>query len=149
MIEFNNFSTRGQVVARRDAGVAFQPAGTQYEIHLGTARPYDGPIGKPVRAIVRGTARKIWTVPSGGNFVTPIVGEPRIVQGRIRALDERCAVVQAGVIFIVDLPADAAAIDLASGAVALNAMVNCVILPGASLELVRSEVAHSETRSTL
>ena len=49
---------------------------------------------RPVEALVRVRARKVWTVPSGGLFVAPIFGPPRIVQGRVRALDEHEIVIR-------------------------------------------------------
>ncbi len=43
-------------------------------MHLKTANgKYDGPTNTPVEAVVRVAARKVWTVPSGGNFVAPIM----------------------------------------------------------------------------
>jgi len=87
-----------------------------------------------VEVLIRVMARKVYTVPSGGNFVQPIVGPPRIIQGRVRHLDDRQLVVQASANFIVDLPAADSAIDLDNGLITLNTMVNVVALPGATLE---------------
>ena len=57
-----------------------------------------------VHALIRGSGRKVWTVPSGGNFITPIMGPPKIVQGRVKYADEKQLVIQAGANVIIDLP---------------------------------------------
>jgi hypothetical protein len=118
--------------------VLFKPKGTTYELHLVHVRgPYGGPINSPVEAVVRLKARKVYTVPSGGNFVTPIFGPPRIVQGRVKLAQERTLVVQAGtnVNVVVELPSADAAIDLNNGPIVVGAMVNVAALSGATFEL--------------
>ena len=102
---------RGQVKESRDHLVIFSPHGTNYELHL-VAPSYSGPIASVTEGLVRVTARKVWTVPSGGNFIAPIFGTPRTIQGRVRALDERTLVVQAGTPVVVDLPDDPTAFEL-------------------------------------
>ncbi|HEV8292608.1 MAG TPA: hypothetical protein VGP94_11825, partial [Tepidisphaeraceae bacterium] len=77
------------------------------------------------------SARKIYTVPSGGNFIQPIFGPPRIIQGRVKYLDEKEMVVQAGAPIIVQLPVEEDAYDLASGDLMVASLVNVVALPGA------------------
>lgn len=126
----------GKVTAVREGLVVFSPAGTNYEMHLVCPR-YAGPINVPTRGIVRVRARKVYTVPSGGLFVTPIFGTPRIIQGRIRALDERTMVVHAGASILVEFPQDDAAFDLAHGSLAVGKLANVVALPGAAFEPIR------------
>src|SRR4029077_10731794 len=123
---------RGKVIDVRENVVVFCPHGTSYELHLRTEGPYDGPRDAPVLALIRATARKVYTVPSGGNFIAPIFGPPRILQGRVRFLDDRFLVVQAGAKVIVELPGADSAIDLGEGAVTQNKMVNVVAFPGAT-----------------
>ena len=94
-----------------------------------------GPIDRPVEAVIRAQARKVWTVPSGGNFVQPIFGPPRIVQGRVKWLDETTLVVQAGTHFVIDVPASDRAFGLANGAIEAGSLVNVTVLPGATFEL--------------
>ncbi|MGH7213347.1 MAG: hypothetical protein ACREIT_00995 [Tepidisphaeraceae bacterium] len=138
MAQLSDFATRGKVTAVKDELVVFQPSDTNYELHLVTAGSgYGGPLNVPVFAYVRGTARKIWTVPSGGNFITPIVGPTRIVQGRVRHVGPNSIVVRAGADVIVELPSDDSAIDLAQGAVGVGSMVNVTLHPGATFELAR------------
>jgi hypothetical protein len=102
-------------------------------LHL-IAPNYAGPVGSLTHGIIRAVARKVWTVPSGGNFIAPIFGSPRTIQGRVRALNETSILMQAGAPIVVDLPADANGIDLANGPIRVGAMVNVTALPGARFE---------------
>ena len=124
------------MTATKDGIVLFAPHGTNYELHL-AAPNYRGPVGSLTQGVIRATARKVWTVPSGGNFISPIFGPPRTIQGRVRALDERTIVVQASLPIAVDLPESDAAIDLVNGPISVGVMVNVVALPGARFEPVR------------
>jgi hypothetical protein len=94
-----------------------------------------------VEGQVRVSARKVYTVPSGGNFISPIFGPPRIVQGRVRYLDEKEMVVQAGTSVIVELPADEHAYDLVNGDLTVGSLVNVVVLPGARFEFAEMRAA--------
>ena len=156
----NDFASPGKVIAVNDEGraVVFAPRGTSYELHLKCVAPYAGPVNLPVQAIIKLTARKVYTVPSGGNFVTPIMGPPKIVQGRVRSASDKQLIICAGANFVVDLPAADTAIDLGNGAIAINTMANVVALPGATFELAvagqsvdtkaeDSELVQSSTRS--
>jgi hypothetical protein len=131
-----DFPALGKLKEARGDSVIFLPAGTTYELQLEAAgQPITGPIGELIEALIRVRARKVMTVPSGGNFVVPIFGPPRIVQGRVRYVDERCMVVHCGVNVIVELPMDDSALDLAVGPVSLNRMINATVFPGAAFEL--------------
>ncbi len=139
-----DYPASGKVISVRDGLVIFNPANTNYEIQLIAARgSYAGPTNAPVRAILRVDARKIWTVPSGGNFVAPIFGPPKTIQGRVRFVGDTQLIVSpaASAPFVVNLPADDSAFDLANGAIAVNTMVNVVALPGATFELIAEQVA--------
>jgi hypothetical protein len=136
MVSAIDYSARGRVKEINGDTLVFLPAGTTYELHLKLAGgAYTGPLDRPVDALIRCQARKIWTVPSGGNFVQPIFGQPRIIQGRVEWLDEKTLVVRAGATFIVEVPTSSAAIDLANGAIEAGAMVNVTVLPGAAIEV--------------
>ncbi len=134
----SDFTTAGKVLAAKDGVVTFAPHQTSYEMQLkltGSAPE----INVPVWALIRATARKVWTVPSGGNFLVPIMGPPKIVQGRVRFADERSLVLQAGANVIVELPRAESAVDLPNGAIAIGAMVNATLMPGASVEFVEKK----------
>lgn len=141
MARITDFPTRGRVTAKRDDNtIVFRPNGTNYELHLQPIAPYDGPIDEPVDALLRISARKVYSVSSGGNFVSPIFGPPKIVQGRVKLIDGVYVVVHAGANFIVELPAGDSAIDLNSGAIVIGSMLNVVALRGATIELITSSV---------
>jgi len=137
----SDFPARGKVLEATTDRVVFAPAGTSYTLHLKPDGPYDGPLDTPVSAVVRVQARKLYRVPSGGSFIQPITGEPRIVQGRVVWLSERQLLLRAGTHVLVDLPPDDSAIELGDGEIAVGSMVNVVALPGATFSrLVASKV---------
>ena len=76
-------------------------------------------------------------MPSGGNFITPIVGTPRIIQGRVRALDRGHLVVHSGAPIWVELPDSDRVFEMANGSIRVGAMVNVTLLPGALFEPAR------------
>ena len=129
-----DLTAAGKVTSSSDGVVVFVPANTSYELRL-AAPGYAGPVGKPVKGVIRARARKVWTVPSGGNFISPIFGPPRTIQGRVRALESNVLVVQAGPLVHVDLPADDIVYDLADGPIAVGRLVNVTALPGATFHL--------------
>ena len=127
-----DYAARGKVTDKRGAtGIVFKPTGTSYELFLeGTG--YDGPMNIPVELVVTVQGRKLWTVPSGGNFIEPIFGKPRTIQGRVKAIEGQVLIVQAGIPLHVQLPASDSAVDLNNGAVTVGHMVNVMVMPGAS-----------------
>ncbi len=124
---------KGKVIRARDGGVVFNPANSSYELYL-TSEPYQGPLNVSVQVVIRVKVRKIYSVPSGGNFIAPILGTPRTIQGMVRALDENSMIVQAGTPVLVEFPGDDSAFDLASGPITVGCMVNVVANPGAGAE---------------
>ncbi len=133
--------TKGRTLSVKGGVVIFQPRGTTYELHL--AEPeggWPGVVGKPTSGVLRVKARKVYSVPSGGSFVVPIMGTPRIVQGRVTDVLEggvnRRIVLQAGATVVVDLPADDHAIDLGEGEIGQGSLVNVVCEPDAWIESV-------------
>jgi len=139
-----DFIARGKVTAVRDDNniLVFQPAGTNYELHLASrgGDRYAGPLGALVEGRIRVAARKVLTVPSGGNFVEPIFGQPRTLQGRVRHIEDGRLVVQAGAPIIVDLPTADSALDLTNGPVGVGSLVNIMALPGATFDLIGAAV---------
>lgn len=129
-----DFRAEGRILATEPDAVIFNPRGTTYELRLLMPTPPAALAGQRVQCLIRATARKIYTVPSGGNFIVPIAGPPRIVQGRIKYLDQTTAVVHAGGPITIDLPTEDSAYDLVVGPLQFGTMVNVVLLPGASIE---------------
>jgi len=136
MPSLTDLPARGRVSEKRDRAVVFKPTGTTYELLLETSAPYDGPMNVPVEAILRATARKVYTVPAGGNFVAPIFGPPRTIQGRVKRMEGNQMVVHAGTSFVIELPNRDSAIDLNNGSVTVGSLVNVSAQPGATLELL-------------
>ena len=126
----------GKVKAVREGKVIFVPVNTNYELEL-VCPSYNGPVNKPVKGTIRVKARKLWTVPSGGNFITPLFGPPKIIQGRVRALDRTWLVVQAGTPITVELPDNDNVYDLANGAISPGVMVNVTSFAGGTFELAK------------
>ena len=129
---------RGKVTSVRDDGrvVVFAPANSNYEIHLVAANgKYDGPVGKPIEGVIRVKARKVWTVASGGNFISPLFGEPRTIQGRVRHAGDDRLVIHAGTNFQLELPDGNIGMDLTAGPIGVGTMVNVMSMPGATFEL--------------
>jgi hypothetical protein len=136
-----DFPARGKVLRVEGDLVVFNPSGTTYELHLtnkggGTVAPSQ----YSVSAYVRCNARKVWTMPTGGNFVTPIFGPPKVLQGMVRYIEERLVVLQAGLPVIVTLPAEETAYDLVNGPVVPGGIINATLLPGGSFELANAPV---------
>lgn len=134
----SDFPAKGKVIEVRDGLVVFQPTGTTYELHLATAAPYTGPKNQPIEGYIKVKARKVYTVPSGGNFITPIQGPTRIIQGRVRYVDNTTLVVHAAVPIVVELPADDRQIELSEGKITTGKMANVVGFPGAVFELAQT-----------
>ena len=125
----------GKVISVREGHVIFSPAGTNFEFQLICPR-FTGPLNTPIRGIIRVNARKIYTVPSGGLFITPIFGPPKIIQGRIRALDQKSMVLHAGGNITVIFPEDDAAFEMVNGPLAVGKLSNVVAFAGATFEVV-------------
>lgn len=131
-----DFPARGKILRVENNLVVFNPTGTNYELQLVNAGKEPlAPSPNTVQVFIRATCRKVWTMPSGGNFVTPIFGPPRIIQGRVRYLDERTMVLHAATTFLLNLPGEETSFDLNNGPVQTAGLVNATILPGATIEL--------------
>lgn len=142
MASENDFPARGKVTGMLNGRVVFAPVETSYEFHLEPAKGSEMQNDSGViKGLIRVMARKIWTVNSGGTFVVPIYGPPRIVQGRVRWASDNRIVLQAGAPVVVELPADPDAFDLVNGPIVMGAMVNVTCLPGATFEPVMASVA--------
>src|SRR5512138_3646263 len=96
MATLSTTAARGKVLRVENGQVVFQPAGTNYELLLDSDVQYAGPLGTLVEGVVRAVGRKVWTVPSGGNFIEPIFGRPRIIQGRVRQAEADQLTIHAG-----------------------------------------------------
>jgi hypothetical protein len=131
-----DFPARGKILSVSGNIVIFNPAATNYELQLLNQGPQATVASNAtVSCYIRCQARKVWTMATGGNFITPIFGPPRVVQGRVRYLDETLAVIQAGAPVILTWPPDPVAFDLVNGDVLPGKMINATLLQGATFEL--------------
>jgi hypothetical protein len=129
-------AAKGKVIRVEGEVIVFRPGTSTYEMHL-VCPGYAGPVNEPVELVISGRARKAYTVPSGGLFVSPIMGTPRIIQGRVKDVVDGEVTLNCGVVINVTLSAEPGAVELARGPIAVNALVNVVLLPGASAELAQ------------
>lgn len=137
-----DFPARGKILRIENNLVVFSPAGTSYELHLVSATAdLPAPSAQTVSCHIRATARKVWTMASGGNFITPIYGTPRILQGRVRYLEEGLAVIHAGCPVLLSLPPEGSAFDLVNGPVTPATLLNATLVPGTTIELATAAVA--------
>ena len=79
--------SRGVLAERHADHIVLSIPGTDYRLHLLTAAPVTGEVGKRIRGVIRGQARRIDVVVTGGRYVEPVYGRPRRVQGSIDAVD--------------------------------------------------------------
>jgi hypothetical protein len=133
MPSLSDFPAKGKVIEVRSGQIVFAPTNTTY--HLVLAGSYAGPLKTPVEILIRATARKLWTVPSGGNFIAPITGTPRTLQGHVRFCEGQIIVVHAGVPIAITLPANNSGVDLNDGPLAIGTLINAMVMPGVSFEL--------------
>jgi hypothetical protein len=128
-------TAKGMILRAEPGRVVFHPTHSNYELDLVATGSFEP--GQHVQGVIRCQARKVYTVPSGGGFIQPVLGTPRIVQGRVVALTEQSITVRAGnALFVVALPTGKDTIDLHTGNIDADSLVNVVVLPGASFEAV-------------
>lgn len=126
-------ATAQGVVRPADNGkLTLNPLGTRYEIQFDCPAPANS--GPSLKGVIRVKARKLWTIPSGGGFVSPLVGSPRVIQGRVKSIEGNRLVVQAGFPICVELPEDQTGFDLKNGSLQPGVMVNVTAFPGAQFE---------------
>lgn len=142
MVDVMDFPARGKVIDIQEGKIVFNPTGMNYELHLAVVGGnYAGPSGVSIEGTIRVTARKLLTVPSGGNFIAPIFGTPRTIQGRVRHISDQAIVIHAGTPIVVELPPNNSAFDLANGPIGVGSLVNISAMPGATFELFESAKA--------
>lgn len=70
---------------------------TSYELHLYPVNPPKAQVGKRIIGEIRVRARRIDIVETGGQYIEPVYGRPRRVQGTVIAATSDAIVVDAGV----------------------------------------------------
>lgn len=74
---------RGVLIESTPAKVVVGFPGSDYQLHLTPERPVTTAVGKRVLGIIKAQARRVDQVRTGGQFVEPVMGRPRIIQGRV------------------------------------------------------------------
>jgi hypothetical protein len=69
------------------AGFSISLPGTEYLLRLHLVGSTGVPAGKRIAGVIGGKAQKLHRAHAGGEFIEPVEGHPRIVQGRVRASD--------------------------------------------------------------
>lgn len=120
-----------------DAGVGtFAVPGTDYRIALLVPEDFAAPTGRRIRGRVRGRALRMHRTSAGGNFIEPLEGRPRIVQGTVLAIDPAAdeVILDLVVPFRISMAEGQTAAEFATGE-----MVNFYMHPGASFTPERDE----------
>ncbi len=115
---------------RLEEGVGtFGVPGTGYRISLVVPEGFDSPAGRRIRGRVRGHALRMHRTSAGGNFIEPLEGRPRIVQGTVIAVDPDAdeVILDLVVPFRIAMAEGQSASDFATGE-----MVNFYMHPGAA-----------------
>lgn len=103
---------------------------TSYDLHLAPAGTVECETGKRILGVIRGEARRVDNVKTGGRYVEPVIGRPRRVQGTVVAIDASAntLVVDAGVPVHLVLTAPGQKADK----FAVGALVSCDVMEGAT-----------------
>ncbi|MCH2160408.1 MAG: hypothetical protein MK085_00895 [Phycisphaerales bacterium] len=79
-----------RLIDQDDEFVRLSIPGTDYKLSLVPGEGMaDSPVqpGRRIRGRVNGSALKMHRPPAGGNYIEPVMGHPRIVQGTVIAAD--------------------------------------------------------------
>lgn len=82
---------RAVVDAIEDGKIVLQLPRSDYRLHLRLTAPAESvttPVGKRIRGVIEGQALKALKTHGGGHFIEPVIGEPRIVTGRVLQIDQ-------------------------------------------------------------
>lgn len=111
--------------------VVLNPPGNNYELHLSVDTPLkEVPVGDRITGTARARALRVHPAAGGGAFIEPVVGEPRIVAGRVIAsLDDGMILVRSAIPLLVELEDEA---DRAT--CVLGAFVNFHVQSGATFQ---------------
>ena len=77
----------GRLIALEGDHIVFEPDHSSYQLHLVPTSPIQADVGKRLVGIIEGRALQVSVARAGGTFLEPLWGPPRIVQGRVRAVD--------------------------------------------------------------
>jgi hypothetical protein len=101
--------TRGVLESLDDASLVLAVLHSEYKLHLAPAVPADRfatAVGGIIKGLIHARALRMHPTRGGGRYIEPVWGAPRIVAGRVRAVDggQRRVLVDAGVPMWVEAP---------------------------------------------
>lgn len=88
---------RGELVSSGSGHLVMSIPNTSYQLHLVPQGAVTTPVGKRLIGTIRVQARRIDVVGTGGQFVEPVFGRPRRVQGTVIRTEGGAVVIDAGV----------------------------------------------------
>jgi hypothetical protein len=83
--------------AKAPAHIILSIPNTSYELHLIPTGPITTPIGKRLIGKINLKARRIDTVGTGGQYIEPVLGRPRRVQGTVIRTENGAVIIDAGI----------------------------------------------------
>lgn len=83
--------------ATKPGYIRFGIPNTNYELHLRPEGQIAARVGGRLVGVVKAQSRRIDVVQTGGEYIEPVYGRPRRVQGTVRAVTGGAVVVDAGV----------------------------------------------------
>lgn len=86
-----------EATATKPGFIKFAVPNTSYEMHLIPLAPVGAQVGKRLIGVIGVKARRIDVVDTGGQFLEPVFGRPRRVQGTVIRAVNGAVVVDAGV----------------------------------------------------
>jgi len=102
--------TRGVLESLDDNEIVLAVHHTEYKLHLSLTPAQDitASVGSRIQGTIHARALRMHAARGGGRFIEPMWGAPRIVAGRVRALDgpQRRLLVDTGVPMWVEAPND-------------------------------------------
>jgi hypothetical protein len=85
------YLARGVLESLAEDKLVLGIAGTDYRLTLVPAVPAAAittPISKRIKGTIHANALRIHSAAGGGRFIEPVIGTPRIVAGKVLAIDE-------------------------------------------------------------
>ena len=100
--------TRGVLESLDDNEIVLAVHHSEYRLHLMPAGDINASVGSRIKGTIHARALRMHAARGGGRFIEPVWGAPRIVAGRVRAVDEpqRRLLVDTGVPMWVEAPKD-------------------------------------------
>jgi hypothetical protein len=83
--------------AKQAAHIVLEVPNTSYQLHLIPTGPISTPIGKRLIGTISVKARRLDVVGTGGQYIEPVLGRPRRVQGTVIGAKNGAVIVDAGV----------------------------------------------------